>query len=161
LHEVCRRAKNFSLVNSNKEITTLPRLFQNEEELHEFRVRHQSASVPRGDHASYCRAAFLGINAGSTTTKLVLTGENDELLYTFYESNKGSTLQSVLGGKVLYRQLPKGVYIAKTAVTGYGEGLIQSGLQADIGEVERLPTTGRRPSFCLMWILSLISAGRT
>ncbi len=137
LNTLCDRFEKFSLSRSNTEIATLPRLFHSEVDLQSFRKRHEEASVPKRELSSYTGASFLGIDAGSTTTKIVLMSEQNELLYTFYESNKGNPLQSVIEGlENLYKQLPRDVYIAKSAVTGYGEGLIKAALKIDIGEIE-------------------------
>ena len=119
------------------DIAALPRLFQDEQELEDFRERHGRNEVRRGDLASYCGGAYLGIDAGSTTTKIVLVGEELELLYTFYASNKGNPLQSVIDGlKDLYKIIPKDVSIISSAVTGYGEGLVKAALNIDFGEIE-------------------------
>ncbi|MGM9988470.1 MAG: acyl-CoA dehydratase activase-related protein [Bacillaceae bacterium] len=139
LRQLCQRFESFSSQATDTAVTTLPRLFENEEEIQAFRTRHNKAKVPRGNLATYKGDAFLGIDAGSTTTKIVLMGNDDELLYTFYESNKGNPLQSVKQGlEDLYSQLSDDVVIAKSAVTGYGEGLIQAALQIDVGEVETI-----------------------
>lgn len=115
----------------------LPPLFENAAELAEFRLRHCKASAARSDLALYRGPCYLGIDAGSTTTKLVLTGSADEILYTFYGSNKGNPLHSVSDAlKEIYRVLPEGCHIAGSYVTGYGEGLIKAALRTDGGEVE-------------------------
>ncbi|WP_081386489.1 2-hydroxyacyl-CoA dehydratase [Paenibacillus odorifer] len=115
----------------------LPPLFENAAELAEFRLRHGKASAARSDLALYRGPCYLGIDAGSTTTKLVLTGSADEILYTFYGSNKGNPLHSVSDAlKEIYRVMPEGCHIAGSYVTGYGEGLIKAALRTDGGEVE-------------------------
>ncbi|KAA8997139.1 2-hydroxyacyl-CoA dehydratase [Paenibacillus spiritus] len=115
----------------------LPPLFGDAGELAAFRLRHGRAAAARGDLAACRGPVYLGIDAGSTTTKLVLTGADDEILHTHYGSNQGSPLQSVkdaLGE--IYALLPDGCFIAGSCVTGYGEGLIKAALKADSGEVE-------------------------
>ena len=120
-----------------KPTKTLPPLFNNEKELQEFRERHQKARVEKGDLATYQGNAFLGIDAGSTTTKIVLMGENHKLLYTWYGNNDGDPLKKTINIlKEMYLHLPEKVKIAKTCTTGYGERLIKSALKADLGEVE-------------------------
>ncbi|WP_052087847.1 2-hydroxyacyl-CoA dehydratase [Paenibacillus wynnii] len=115
----------------------LPPLFETLDDLVEFRIRHGKATAPRADLASYRGACYLGIDAGSTTTKLVLTGSQDEILHTFYGSNKGNPLHSVTDAlKEIYQIMPEGCYIAGSCATGYGEGLIKSALKTDAGEVE-------------------------
>ena len=138
LEELCEKFERFSHSAANKELSPLPRLFVGEDDLQNFRNRHNLAQIPKGELDSYKGDAFLGIDAGSTTTKIVLIGaENDELLFTFYENNNGQPLQSVMNGlETLYKQMPNDVHIAHSAVTGYGEGLIKSALKIDVGEIE-------------------------
>ncbi|CAH2214804.1 2-hydroxyacyl-CoA dehydratase [Tepidibacter aestuarii] len=119
------------------EVKRLGALFNNEEELIEFRNRHSMAGVRKEDLPSYKGNCFLGIDAGSTTTKVVLMGEQSEILYSYYGSNEGHPLKMVLDViKDLYNKLPQQAEIVKSAVTGYGEGLIKSALNIDIGEIE-------------------------
>ncbi|MGY3777199.1 2-hydroxyacyl-CoA dehydratase [Isobaculum melis] len=116
---------------------TLPALFETEEELAEFRKRHGKATIPQHDLASHSGVAFLGIDAGSTTTKVVLTNQKGELLFTFYGNNEGQPLEMTMEVlKDLYKKLPEDVFIGKAAITGYGEHLIKNALKIDIGEVE-------------------------
>ena len=114
-----------------------PVLFHSEKEYIAFQKRHQQARVKRGDLQTYRGPAFLGIDAGSTTTKLVLIGENEEVLYSFYEKNRGNPLETVRNALMdLYQKLPPSVHIKRSTVTGYGEKLIRAAFQADDGEVE-------------------------
>ncbi len=123
------------LSNANK----LPPLFANEEELANFRTRHQKAVAPRADLKSYQGNAFLGIDAGSTTSKAVLISEKGEILYSYYENNQGEPVElCVKILKDIYQKLPPGVNIAYSAVTGYGEDLIKAALKIDVGEVETM-----------------------
>ncbi|WP_347254063.1 acyl-CoA dehydratase activase-related protein [Leminorella grimontii] len=120
-----------------KEVDLLPPLFQTQADVDAFRERHAKANVTRIALEDYRGRAYLGIDSGSTTTKVVLIGERCELLYDFYGSNKGNPLNVVR--EVLcdiYRQLPAEVTIAKAATTGYGEQLIKAAFRADAGEVE-------------------------
>ena len=117
----------------------LPPLFQNEQDLASFRQRHSQAVAKRVPLATYSGKAFLGIDAGSTTSKAVLINESGEILYSYYESNQGEPVElCVKMLKDIYTQLPEGVKIVQTAVTGYGEDLIKAALKADIGEVETM-----------------------
>ncbi len=118
---------------------SLPPLFQHPEDYQEFIRRHQASRVPRTDLNNYCGEAFLGIDAGSTTMKLVLIDEHGRLLYSSYGSNQGKPLEAAITSlKQLYRQLPPKVKIASSAVTGYGEHYIKAALGVDIGEVETI-----------------------
>ena len=138
LWKLCERFERFSHSATGQDISTLPRLFADEQDLQNFRERHDQAKIKRGNLATYKGDAFLGIDAGSTTTKIVLIGaEHEELLFTFYENNNGQPLQSVMNGlKILYKQMSNDVKIAHSAVTGYGEGLIKTALKIDVGEIE-------------------------
>lgn len=115
----------------------LPPLFANQAELDAFRLRHGAASAVRAELANYEGPCFLGIDAGSTTTKLVLTGSEDQILHTFYAGNKGNPLATVREAlKEIYDILPADCFIAHAYVTGYGEGLVKAAFRIDGGEVE-------------------------
>lgn len=112
-------------------------LFHDKAELEAFRMRHSKATVKKMPLHNYQGEAFLGIDAGSTTTKMVLIGKNDEVLYQYYEKNKGNPMETVREGLIrLYDILPEEVHIARSTVTGYGEQLIQAAFQIDDGEIE-------------------------
>jgi len=121
------------------EIERLPMLFEDEQQLAEFRVRHQRSKLPTADLTATKGACFLGLDAGSTTSKCVLLNDQDELVYEYYCGNSGNPLESVISIlRDLYSKLPQDAYIAKAAVTGYGESLIMHALKIDIGEVETI-----------------------
>lgn len=112
-------------------------LIADEAEYEDFKKRHESEKVARKDISGYSGKAFLGIDAGSTTTKVALITEDGELLYSHYGSNQGRPLKSVVEAlKDLNRELHSGIEIASSAVTGYGEHLLKSALSIDIGEIE-------------------------
>lgn len=120
-----------------KSSSSLKPLFENEEELAQFRKRHAAARVETRDLNSYHGVAFLGIDAGSTTTKVVLMSDDRKILYTFYDSNDGDPLKKTEEiMRDLQSKLPADVTIGKAAVTGYGEHLIKNALNVDVGEVE-------------------------
>jgi predicted CoA-substrate-specific enzyme activase len=122
---------------SNDEVQTIRPLFKDEIELKEFNERHDKYVVKRRELSSFQGNCYLGIDAGSTTTKAALIDEDGNLLYSFYGSNGGSPLKSALKIlKDLYSKLPLGAKLRNSAVTGYGEGLIKAALSVDIGEVE-------------------------
>lgn len=118
---------------------TLERLFENEQELADFRARHAKAKASYKKLSEHQGAVFLGIDAGSTTTKIVLIDGEGHILFDHYGSNNGEPLESVIAVlKEVYRLLPPDVYIAKSTVTGYGEHLIKAALRVDYGEVETM-----------------------
>lgn len=121
------------------EVERLRPLFINETELDEFRRRHNRDVVKRKAIESFSGKCFLGIDAGSTTTKAALIDEEGALLYSYYGSNEGSPLRSTIRIlKELYGKLPSGAAVANSTVTGYGESLIKTALQVDIGEIETI-----------------------
>lgn len=122
-----------SLVPKN----TLDVLFKDQNESDIWRQRHNEASAQYKDIANASGPVFLGIDAGSTTSKLILTDSDGNILFQHYGSNKGQPLESVIAViKEIYHQLPEEAYIARSCVTGYGENLIKAALRVDYGEVE-------------------------
>ena len=116
---------------------TLRPLFASEEEYDAFTARHAASAVVREDVSQYRGQAYLGIDAGSTTTKLALISETGSLLYSYYGSNRGTPLETVAAAlEELYGSLHRNTQLAYSAVTGYGEELIRTALQVDMGEVE-------------------------
>ena len=97
----------------------LPPLFESDEDYEEFKKRHTSASVERSDIHTYRGNAYLGIDAGSTTTKVALVGEDGSLLYSFYSSNNGSPLATAISSiKEIKSLLPDSAKIAYSCSTG-------------------------------------------
>ena len=120
-----------------KEVKRLKPLFHNQNEYREFQKKHNYINTKRAELSEYSGKTYLGIDAGSTTTKVVLIGEDSEILYTYYGSNEGNPLHKLVQIiKDLYHQLPTSSTINRCTVTGYGEGLIKAALQADYGEIE-------------------------
>ncbi|MCI8833547.1 MAG: 2-hydroxyglutaryl-CoA dehydratase [Clostridia bacterium] len=114
-------------------------LFSIDAEYQEFKERHDKETVKKGDLKSYEGDCFIGIDAGSTTTKLVVINRDGTLLYSLYGSNEGNPLQSVIGMlKKLYAEKPEKAIIRYSGVTGYGEKLIQSALNVDLNEIETI-----------------------
>ncbi len=119
------------------EVERMEPLFKDEAEYEAFRSRHEDSCVktfPLEDYAGNC---YLGIDAGSTTTKVALVGEDGSLLYSFYSNNNGSPLKTAIGAiQDIYSQLPRGVKIVRSCSTGYGEALMKAAFLLDDGEVE-------------------------
>ena len=116
---------------------TMPPLFASQEEYDEFLTRHNSQKPPEVDADTYTGKAYLGIDAGSTTTKLCLIAPDGGLLYTYYSSNRGNPVSVILEQlHAIYDKFGDRITIAGSAVTGYGEDLIKSAFQVDAGLVE-------------------------
>ncbi len=131
-----RRLERLRAVVSH-EIDRLPALFANQQEYDAFRARHEAARAPAAQLSGYSGPCFLGIDAGSTTTKLALIAPDGSLLHSRYGSNQGRPLELVRGYlQELYGLLPPGAFIARSCVTGYGEGLLKAALHVDEGEIE-------------------------
>lgn len=119
------------------EVERLDPLFADRAELDEFRARHGAEVVPTGELAGYRGRVFIGIDAGSTTMKAAMVGEDGQLLRTWYGNNNGDILGTA---RVImddfYDALPEGVTIGHVTTTGYGEALLIEALGADSGEIE-------------------------
>ena len=125
----------------SKDTTTEPLkpLFTTNVEYDEFKNRHAKAQVPKKTLSEHKGDCFVGIDAGSTTSKIVLTDREGALLYSSYKSNEGKPLESVIEMlKELYSVLPKEAVIRYSGVTGYGEKLIQTALNVDLNEIETI-----------------------
>ena len=126
-----------SVRNNSRE--RLAPLFQSQGEYEAFRARHAKATVAQANLETYCGRAWLGIDCGSTTTKLVLISENKEILYSFYSSNKGNPVALVKSQlEELYCRCADRVAICGAVCTGYGEELIQHAFGVDDGLVETI-----------------------
>ncbi|MDD5926961.1 MAG: acyl-CoA dehydratase activase-related protein [Firmicutes bacterium] len=114
-------------------------LFRNRQEYEEFKTRHDMAKIKRKPLENCKGALFLGIDAGSTTTKAALIDKDENLVYSYYKNNEGNPLGATreLLSEV-YRLMPSGCWIGNTTVTGYGEGLIKAGFNADFGIIETM-----------------------
>ena len=121
------------------EIVGLPPLFSSREEYAAFSARHAKAYVERPDIAAYAGGAYLGIDCGSTTTKLVLTDGDGGILYSYYNSNQGNPVQIVREQLMeIYALCGERIVIRSAAVTGYGEELIKNAFSLDCGIVETI-----------------------
>ena len=121
------------------EVKRMQPLFKDGADYKEFTDRHDQYKVRRGDLATYEGNVFLGIDAGSTTTKVALVGEDGSLLYSFYSSNNGSPLATAISSiKEIKSLLPDSAKIAYSCSTGYGEALLKAAFMLDEGEVETI-----------------------
>ena len=126
-------------VQASFEMPRLEPLFRDNAEYDAFCTRHSKAVVTKADISTYEGDCFLGIDAGSTTTKLVLISEQGELLWKFYANNQGNpimTAQFAIGE--LKKQLPEKAKILRACSTGYGEALLKSAFNLDEGVVETI-----------------------
>ena len=118
-------------------VDTLPELFETKAQYKDFTDRHNSFAPPALDIKTYRGDAYLGIDAGSTTTKMALIAPDGGLLYTFYHSNQGNPVSIVLDClKEIYSLCEDRITIKGAAVTGYGEDLIKNAFSCDLGLVE-------------------------
>ena len=119
------------------EVARMEPLFPTEEDYQAFHKRQSTYKVKTGELASYKGNCYLGIDAGSTTTKTALVGEDGSLLYSFYSNNNGNPLKTTIRSiQEIYKLLPSDARIAYSCSTGYGEALIKAALLLDEGEVE-------------------------
>ncbi len=129
-----------TIKENHNEISTMnviDPLFNSEEEYNEFKERHKKAKVKVSDINNYAGDAYIGIDAGSTTTKVVLIDKEDNILYEYYGSNKGNPIEVVKKElKHIYNICGEKIKIMGSAVTGYGEELIKKAFSIDFGIVE-------------------------
>ena len=119
------------------EVERMEPLFSSTAEYESFRSRHGKHHVQTADLASYRGNCYLGIDAGSTTTKVALVGEDGSLLYSFYSNNDGSPLKTAIRSiREIYSLLPEDAQIVRSCSTGYGEALMKAAFLLDDGEVE-------------------------
>ena len=124
-------------VSMDFEVARLEPLFNSEEDYEAFKAEHKKAEVKKGNLADYHGKCFLGIDAGSTTTKVAVVAEDGTLLYSFYSSNNGSPLKtSIKAFNEIHELMPKDCKIARSCSTGYGEALLKAAFLLDEGEVE-------------------------
>ena len=137
LHKINNILKDFSEKDLTSEnISTLPPLFKSEEEYAEFTNRHNKAKVRVVSFEESQEPYFLGIDAGSTTSKMAVIDSAGSLVWSYYGSNEGKPLTNIVKNMIrLYEEVPN-LKISRAGVTGYGEGLIKAALQVDEGEIE-------------------------
>ena len=137
LHDLIERLSHG--IKMDFEVKRMEPLFTDEADYEDFKTRHASHDVKKGDLATYEGNCYLGIDAGSTTTKVALVGEDGSLLYRVYSNNNGSPLATAIRAmQEIHDQLPEKAQIAYSCSTGYGEALLKSALMLDEGEVETI-----------------------
>ncbi len=131
------------------DVITRDCLFQSQQEYAEFVERHKRHDLKYADLHTYEGDAYLGIDSGSTTTKLVLITEDGRLLYSHYASNEGQPLDRIAAKlKQIYHDKNPKLRIRSSAVTGYGEDLVRAGLSVDYGIVETVAHFKAASFFC-------------
>lgn len=146
IESVIKKIENAKTGNG---IVTGQPLFNSKAEYEEFILRHKKCDLEYADLHTYKGNAYLGIDAGSTTTKLILITEDCRILYQHYSSNKGQPLDRVADKlKKIYSEMNPEIKIAGSAVTGYGEDLIKAGLSIDFGIVETVAHFKAASYFC-------------
>ena len=134
LTEIIEAVENCS---GSEEIITGEPLFSSKEEYTRFVARHRATDLKFCEISSYEGGAYLGIDSGSTTTKLILITPDCRILYSHYQSNNGQPLDIVIEKlKEIYALAGGRIKILGSAVTGYGEDLIKAAIKADFGIVE-------------------------
>ena len=137
LHDLIERLSHG--IKMDFEVKRMEPLFTDEADYEDFKTRHASHDVKKGDLATYEGNCYLGIDAGSTTTKVAIVSEDGSLLYRFYSNNNGSPLATAIRAmQEIHDQLPEKAQIAYSCSTGYGEALLKSALMLDEGEVETI-----------------------
>ncbi|MBQ4533755.1 MAG: 2-hydroxyacyl-CoA dehydratase [Ruminococcus sp.] len=134
---------------ASDDIVTGDPLFNSQAEYDEFIERHKKFDLGYADIRTYKGDAYLGIDAGSTTTKLVLITGDGRILYHHYSSNQGQPLDKIADQiKCIYKVINPDIIIKGSAVTGYGEDLIKAGLSIDHGIVETVAHFRAAAYFC-------------
>lgn len=135
--EILKRLDELKNLPSNT--PTMPPLFPTEADREDFNKRHHKEHIHIGTLEGAHGPHFLGIDAGSTTIKATLVNDDREIVWSSYASNEGSPLTAAINiVKKIQSELPEGAWIARSCATGYGEGLITTGLHLDEGVVETM-----------------------
>ena len=135
--DILKRLDDLKNLPSNT--PTMPPLFPTEADREDFNKRHHKEHIHIGTLEGAYGPHFLGIDAGSTTIKATLVNDDREIVWSSYANNEGSPLTAAINiVKKIQAELPEGAWIARSCATGYGEGLITTGLHLDEGVVETM-----------------------
>ena len=147
-HSILARLEEIKGEEENKSDSLEP-LFKNKQEYDSFKERRDKSVVKEIDISMAEGKCYLGIDAGSTTTKAVLINEKCEILYSYYAGNKGNPVDTAAGIiKEIYSNIPEGAKIVYSGVTGYGEHLLKEAFSMDIGEIETVAHYKAAKFFC-------------
>lgn len=138
-----------SEIKMDFEVQRIEPLFKDKQEYEAFTQRHNLAMVKKAKINDYHGKCFLGIDAGSTTTKIAVVSEDGTLLHSFYSNNNGSPLKTAIEAiKSIYKIMPSDCSIVSSCSTGYGEELMKSAFLLDYGEVETVAHYYAAAFFC-------------
>jgi len=147
--DILRRLEDVKTSEEEEMAHSLESLFRSQREYDEFKNRHDKSVVKELSIEEARGNCFLGIDAGSTTTKAILINEDGEILYSYYASNKGNPVNTAVEIlKEIYKKLPEGAKIINSGVTGYGEALLKEAFGIDIGEIETVAHYKAAKFFC-------------
>lgn len=113
-------------------------LFSNQDELDQFKLRHQKEKVLHSDPTDYKGKAYLGIDAGSTTVKATIIDESENILYSQYLPNSGNPVPIIKNFLLSFYEKYPNIKIISSATTGYGEEIIKNAFNIDYGVVETI-----------------------
>ncbi len=113
-------------------------LFNDEDEYDAFKSRHKMAAVEKIGVSDLKGGIYLGVDCGSTTTKLVAIDDQCRIFYSFYSSNKGNPVDVVKEQLLRIYELLGDKKILGAVSTGYGEELIKNAFNLDAGIVETM-----------------------
>ncbi|MBO4604847.1 MAG: 2-hydroxyacyl-CoA dehydratase [Clostridiales bacterium] len=131
------------------DIIRIDPIFKDDADKARFDERHEKDKIPVLDIRDQKGPLFLGVDAGSTTTKAVVINEKGDLVYTYYAGNKGNPVMSAVNIlRDIYEKMPEDCYIVNSCVTGYGENIIKASLGVDIGEIETMAHFKSAKFFC-------------
>ena len=138
-YEVLSLIPSFNAFESKGQYGSLEPLFKDQNELDEFRKRHAKAFVATKPLTQeYTKPLYLGIDSGSTTLKMVLIDENEEIRWSSYEFNQGNPAQIIKKNLIkIYEDYPN-INIASASSTGYGEDLARAAFHLDSSLVETM-----------------------
>ena len=133
----------------SQEIHPLPKLFSQPEELEQFQARHRKNKIEREELSQENGPLFLGIDAGSTTTKAIAINRRGNVVFEHYSLNEGNPVGSATSMlETFYRNLPQRAFVGHACVTGYGENLLKAALNADSGTIETVAHYRAAARFC-------------
>ena len=142
LSEFIQKLNDSSKIKVNESFRLKP-LFNESLSFDNWKKKRKYIEIPRIELANYQKqTAFLGIDSGSTTTKITLISEDDELLFTYYAPNNGQSITALITGLAKLKEeidaSGKNIVIARSGVTGYGEELLKAAFAIDDGLVETM-----------------------